>query len=302
MLQGVSGHVGIVGDDQRHGLAHVADDVAGDGRLQVAVGAGRGGHTIGDDGGGRDVGGGQDGVNAGHVAGALRVDRDQPRVGVGRAQHGRVEHAGHAHVVDEPAGAGHEPLSPQPGMRLADHAGLYAGAARAIGNDGLMRILLVDDSSPHRRLLTMLFNRSGHEALTAADGAAALEILEREKDIDAVVSDVRMPKIDGFQLCRTIRNDARWAKLPFIFYSSIFIGDPAKTFGRDLGATAYLDAKDIAPGEVAKELERLVNQHVRAEYDETLGRLLDDVEFARRYHNVVLASLGGAAPRMSATW
>ena len=156
-----------------------------------------------------------------------------------------------------------------------------------------MRILLVDDSSPHRRLLTMLFNRSGHEALTAADGAAALEILELEKDIDAVVSDVRMPKIDGFQLCRTIRNDPRWAKLPFIFYSSIFIGDPAKTFGRDLGATAYLDAKDIAPGEVAKELERLVNQQVRAEYDETLGRLIDDVEFARRYHNVVLGSLDG---------
>lgn len=157
-----------------------------------------------------------------------------------------------------------------------------------------MRILLVDDSSPHRRLLTMLFNRAGHEALTASDGEAALEVLEREKNIDAVVSDVRMPKIDGFQLCRTIRNDPRWSKLPFIFYSSIFIGDPAKTFGRDLGATAYLDAKDIAPAQVAKELERLVNQHVRTEYDETLGRLIDDVEFARRYHNVVLGSLDGA--------
>ena len=108
----------------------------------------------------------------------------------------------------------------------------------------------------------MLFNRSGHEALTAADGAAALEILEREKDIDAVVSDVRMPKIDGFQLCRTIRNDSRWAKLPFIFYSSIFIGDPAKTFGRDLGATAYLDAKDIAPGEVAKELGEYLGDRI----------------------------------------
>ena len=157
-----------------------------------------------------------------------------------------------------------------------------------------MRILLVDDSSPHRRLLTALFARSGHETLTAADGEAALAILEKDKNIDAVVSDVRMPKIDGFQLCRTIRNDPRWSKLPFIFYSGIFTGDPAKTFGRDLGATAYLDAKDIAPGEVAKELERLVNQHVRAEYDEALGRLIDDVEFARRYHNVVLNSLDGA--------
>jgi len=48
------------------------------------------------------------------------------------------------------------------------------------------------------------------------------------------VSDVRMPKLDGFQLCRAIRRDARWARLPFIFYSSVFIGGPA----RDLAATS----------------------------------------------------------------
>jgi len=153
-----------------------------------------------------------------------------------------------------------------------------------------MRILVVDDSSPHRRMLTALFGRAGHEVLTAGDGTLALQVLERES-IDAIVSDVKMPKMDGFQLCRAIRQDARWKRLPFIFYSSIFIGDPAHDFGRDLGATAYLDAKEIAPDQVARELETLVDRHVRAEYDETLGRLLDDVEFARRYHQVVLDSL-----------
>ena len=154
-----------------------------------------------------------------------------------------------------------------------------------------MRILVVEDSSPHRRLLTALFGRAGHEVVTAPDGVAALEALELGP-IDAVVSDVRMPKMDGFQLCRAIRQDTRWRRLPFIFYSSIFTGDPAQDFGRDLGATAYLDAKDIAPAQVAGELEKLVAAHVREEYDETLGRLLSDVEFARRYHQVVLASLG----------
>jgi CheY-like chemotaxis protein len=153
-----------------------------------------------------------------------------------------------------------------------------------------MRILVVDDSSPHRRMLTALFGRAGHEVLTAGDGSLALEILEREA-IDAIVSDVRMPKMDGFQLCRAIRQDPRWKRLPFIFYSSIFIGDPAHSFGRDLGATAYLDAKEIPPTQVAHELEKLVAHHVRTEYDETLGQLLSDVEFARRYHQVVLDSL-----------
>ena len=73
-------------------------------------------------------------------------------------------------------------------------------------------------------MLTALFGRAGHEVLTAGDGALALDILEREP-IDAVVSDVRMPTMDGFQLCRAIRQDPRWKRLPFIFYSSVFIGD-----------------------------------------------------------------------------
>ena len=155
-----------------------------------------------------------------------------------------------------------------------------------------MRILVVDDSSPHRRLLTLLLGSAGHEVITAPDGVAALALLEGQ-DVDAVVSDVRMPKMDGFQLCRTLRTSARWSRLPFIFYSSIFIDAPAHALGMDLGATAYLDAKDVAPGDVAKEVEALVNRAVRDQYTETLGKLRDDAEFTRRYHQVVLSSIPG---------
>ena len=142
-------------------------------------------------------------------------------------------------------------------------------------------------------MLTAIFGHAGHEVLTAADGEAALATLEREA-VDAVVSDVRMPKMDGFQLCRAIRRNARWEHLPFIFYSSVFIGGPARDLGRDVGATAYVDAKDFTPQQMAAELERLVERHVRAQYGATLVRLLDDVDFARRYHQVVLDSLQGA--------
>ena len=120
-LGGVAGDVRIVGDDEGDRLAHVADDGAGDGRLQVAVGAGRRRHPVGDDGGGRHVGGGQDRAHARQVARALGVERDQASVGVGRAEHGGVQHARHAHVVHEPAGAGHERAAAQPRMRLTDH-------------------------------------------------------------------------------------------------------------------------------------------------------------------------------------
>ena len=142
-------------------------------------------------------------------------------------------------------------------------------------------------------MLTAIFGHAGHEVLTAADGEAALATLERET-VDAVVSDVRMPKMDGFQLCRALRRDSRWEHVPFIFYSSVFIGGPARDLGRDVGETAYLDAKDFTPQQMAAQLEKLVERHVRAQYDATLGRLLNDVDFARRYHQVVLDSLNGA--------
>lgn len=158
-----------------------------------------------------------------------------------------------------------------------------------------MRILVVDDSAPHRKLLTLILARGGHQVLTAPDGQAALDMLGRGEEVDGVVSDVKMPNLDGFQLCRALRRDHRWSRLPFIFYSSIFIGKPARELGRDLGATAYLDAKDVEPAQMARELEELVNRHIRKEYDETLGRILDDVEFARRYHQVVLSSLSQGA-------
>jgi CheY-like chemotaxis protein len=153
-----------------------------------------------------------------------------------------------------------------------------------------MHVLVVDDSLPRRRLLTALLGQAGHQVSTAPNGAAALELLAGEA-VDAVVSDVKMPRMDGFQLCRALRRDARWGRLPFIFYSSIFIGGRAQEFGMDLGATAYLDAKHVPPGQIAKEIDALVNRVASAEYRETLVQLRDDLEFARRYHQVVLSSL-----------
>src|SRR5262249_58003798 len=80
----------------------------------------------------------------------------------------------------------------------------------------------------------------------------------------------------------------------FIFYSSIFIGGRAQELGMDLGATAYLDAKHVPPDQIAKEIDALVSRMVGTEYRRTLGQLRDELEFARRYHQVVLSSLATA--------
>jgi CheY-like chemotaxis protein len=153
-----------------------------------------------------------------------------------------------------------------------------------------MRVLVVDDSPTRRRLLTSLLGTAGHEVVTAPNGAAALDVLANES-VEAVVSDVKMPRMDGFQLCRALRRDARWARLPFIFYSGIFIGQRAHELGMDLGATAYLDANHVPPDQIAKEIDAVVKRLASAEYRDTLVQVRDDLEFARRYHQVVLSSL-----------
>ena len=152
-----------------------------------------------------------------------------------------------------------------------------------------MRLLIVDDSPPRRHLLTAVLRSARHETLTAPNGVVALGMLESQP-VDAVVSDVKMPRMDGFELCRAIRRDPRLRHTPFIFYSSIFTGGAAHELGMDLGATAYVDAKRVLPDKVAKEIEQIVSRLVNAECRETLVRLQDDLEFARRYHAVVLST------------
>jgi hypothetical protein len=83
--------------------------------------------------------------------------------------------------------------------------------------------------------------------------------------------------------------------VPFIFYSSVFTDGAAHEFGMDLGATAYLDAKRVLPDKMAREIAQVVSRLVNVEYREALVRLQDDLEFARRYHAVVVSAEAGTS-------
>ena len=67
-------------------------------------------------------------------------------------------------------------------------------------------ILVVDDEEMMRSLLRKILSREGYQILTADDGASAIEMLEREK-IDLVISDIKMPRMDGFELLDRIKRE-----------------------------------------------------------------------------------------------
>ena len=69
-----------------------------------------------------------------------------------------------------------------------------------------LKVLVVDDESRMRKLVKDFLAKQNFEVLEAGDGEEALDIFFREKDIALILLDVMMPKMDGWQVCREIRN------------------------------------------------------------------------------------------------
>ncbi len=99
-------------------------------------------------------------------------------------------------------------------------------------------VLVVDDSITVRRVTQRLLQREGYRVTLAADGLQALEKLQAERPT-VVLSDIEMPRMDGFDLVRNIRNDARLADLPVIMITSR-IAEKHREHARDLGVDHYL--------------------------------------------------------------
>jgi len=99
-------------------------------------------------------------------------------------------------------------------------------------------ILVVDDSITVRRVTQRLLKREGYRVALASDGLDALEKLQEEKPT-VVLSDIEMPRMDGFDLARNIRGDARLRDLPIIMITSRIAGKH-REHAKELGVDHYL--------------------------------------------------------------
>lgn len=119
-------------------------------------------------------------------------------------------------------------------------------------------VLVVDDSITVRRVTQRLLQREGYRVALAADGLQALERLQEERPA-LVLSDIEMPRMDGFDLVRNIRADASLADLPVIMITSR-IAEKHREHAKQLGVNHYL-GKPYSE----EELLRLVRSYTQAE-------------------------------------
>src|SRR5436190_9526377 len=97
-----------------------------------------------------------------------------------------------------------------------------------------MKILSVDDKAENLYMLEALLRGHGHEVDSASNGLIALQLAERGV-YDLIISDILMPRMDGFQLCRELKKDTRMCQIPFIFYTATYTDPRDAAFALSLG-------------------------------------------------------------------
>ena len=98
-----------------------------------------------------------------------------------------------------------------------------------------MKILIVDDKPTNLKLLRVQLEAKGHVVAQARDGVEALELLDRQP-VDAVISDILMPRKDGYRLCHDIRKSQRLCKLPVIIHSATYTSPGDGKLALEVGA------------------------------------------------------------------
>lgn len=117
------------------------------------------------------------------------------------------------------------------------------------------KILVIDDQEDERSIQSAMLSHLGYNVRQAADGEAGLAML-KEDGADLVLLDVAMPKMDGFEVCRSIRSNPETADTPIVFYTASVVGDLERDI-RKAGGNAVL-IKPVDPQEVAKTIRGLI--------------------------------------------
>jgi PAS domain S-box-containing protein len=148
-----------------------------------------------------------------------------------------------------------------------------------------MDLLIVDDHLINLKLLRAQLESEGHVVFEAHDGVDAFALLERQH-VDVVISDILMPRMDGYSLCYEIRKHTRLCDLPIIIYTSTYLSPGDENLALDMGADKYLK-KPVSVATIVAALHEIVAQpHAAPRPDE-----LREVETLKNYNERLVSKL-----------
>jgi len=123
----------------------------------------------------------------------------------------------------------------------------------------MSKILIVDDNAQNLYMLQALLEGDGHEVVTAVNGAEALDTARIDPP-DMIISDVLMPVMDGFALCRQWKKDEVLKAIPFVFYTATYTDSKDEEFALVLGAARFV-VKPVDPDVFAGMMREVIEEY-----------------------------------------
>jgi CheY-like chemotaxis protein len=156
------------------------------------------------------------------------------------------------------------------------------------------RILVVEDNDDNRRLLCIYLEREGYAVVDARDGAEALERVQADP-FDLVCSDVQMPRMDGYTLCRRLKEDPATERVPIILITAVHTSVEDTLEGLHVGANDFISrpfrqSELLARVRTQLRIKELQEHVVQAERVATVGRMA--VTMAHEINNPLSGILG----------
>ena len=138
-----------------------------------------------------------------------------------------------------------------------------------------IKILVVDDESRMRKLVRDFLEKKGYAVFEAGDGIEAMDVFYREKDIDLLILDIMMPRMDGWQVCREVRQSS---KVPIIMLTARS-DERDELQGFELGVDEYI-SKPFSPRILVARVEAVLRRTNASQEDgaKDIGGILIDKE------------------------
>jgi two-component sensor histidine kinase/CheY-like chemotaxis protein len=153
----------------------------------------------------------------------------------------------------------------------------------------MAKILIADDIPANLYLLDSLLKGYGFDVMAVKNGAEALAAAQA-KPPDLIISDIMMPVMDGFELCRRLKADTLLNHIPVLFYTSTYTEAKDEQLGMDLGAERFV-IKPQKPDDLVRMVREILSKSSATTSPPTYKPLGDEMEILREYNEVLFHKL-----------
>lgn len=121
-----------------------------------------------------------------------------------------------------------------------------------------IKVLIIEDEQTLLDMYSLKLSKEGFDVIKASDGQEGLEKAKSEKP-DIILLDIMLPKIDGFQVLKTLRKNKEFKNTPIIMLTNLGQNED-KQKGKQFGATDYLVKANITPTDVVNKINSLIKK------------------------------------------